>query len=335
MTDAPFIELWRSTPARRGKAQAKHSSGDRVAAAHIFPSGRAALVEALRQLGLVRRNIVAVPPFSSGCVNGAVGRVAAPVLIDAAGPRPDAVLVYEQWGWPVPAPALARLRNAFDGVPIILDSVDVPFPGPDAGDPEPLTNPATPAIRVWSFGKVLGTIGGGLLTVDGRPVPYRAPPSARADFRSIQAAVESLGLSEVTDILRSHAPVPPDDVMSFVEDGELEATLDAEAAARRENAQALSRTDGATLWRPWMLDAIREGAAPGLGPLGIGESPQMLKEMADLWRTRWNVETRPYHFNISGDQLLPEYVSCLAVPLHSGIKPEVLMEAAQHSLSCR
>src|SRR3989338_9511020 len=96
---ANTVPLWRSQPPK-GKPESSTGSGS-FSPSSLFPSGRQALSFSLKQLGMSRPKQVAVPEWSSQCVIAAVGAYATPIgmkQVLANGIKPDAILLYEQWG---------------------------------------------------------------------------------------------------------------------------------------------------------------------------------------------------------------------------------------------
>jgi protoporphyrinogen oxidase len=119
--------------------------------------------------------------------------------------------------------------------------------------------------------------------------------------------------------------------MTMSASGTLDAAVAHEARARSERVQTLIKFSAVERWRPWMFDAAKKNAAPGLAPLFSGRPMQELEELSVRWADRHGIETRLYHFNLSGDPLDPDYVPCLAVPLHSDVPLERLAEAIEDS----
>lgn len=111
----------------------------------LFSSGRAALATSLILSGLNRSDKVGVFPFASHCVLDAVSRIAtpAPSCIDVC-----LNVVFQQWGY-----VQHRDLSMYD-VEDCVDSLLIPagklFPGHGA-------------YEIWSFPKILGTSGGGVL----------------------------------------------------------------------------------------------------------------------------------------------------------------------------
>src|SRR5881394_303531 len=98
MNRSSAIPLWRNVP-----PEGCPTAAMRLGANFVFPSGRQALAFAVRRVGLDRRDRIALPEWSSHCVISAVSWHATPVPMREVlefGIPVQAVLVYEQWGWP-------------------------------------------------------------------------------------------------------------------------------------------------------------------------------------------------------------------------------------------
>src|ERR1700732_2038216 len=99
-----ITELWRTgaTP------QALRSQCKPLRLQYLFPSGRQALTHSLAQAGLTRNSRVAFPEWSSHCVLSALSKCATPIPMTEVVKhrmKVDAVMIYEQWGWPINHPA--------------------------------------------------------------------------------------------------------------------------------------------------------------------------------------------------------------------------------------
>jgi len=324
--------LWRYAP-KLGGGYAKDVTAVMpvIEKHHVFPSGRSALIQALRLLGLSRNSLVALPPYSSTCVIAAIGKVATPLpfLHETLSFSLSAILIYEQWGWPVTSLALARLQEAYPEIAVILDCVDTPFPGIPVDDSWPLSKYKEPAYRIWSFGKTLGTLGGGLLTRSGELCEYNTSEEITnlLDINFENRSNYPVEKDYQINMFRNYSHIPSDDVLKLLDDGNLELQLEQEIEVRRDNARFIAKTIGTNCWRPWMFDALRSGAAPGIAPLFLGQSREFLQAKSEEWASRCGIETTIYHFNVSGDPMSPEYMSCLAVPLHGDVPMDALKKA--------
>lgn len=294
-----------------------------ISAPQLFPSGRSAITVALRQLGLQRSDIVAVTPFSSHCVLSAVARVATPTVEVWQGAK--ALLAYEQWGWSFPAEALLDLERVAKSVAVVVDSVDTPYTkeGPASSRLTELSS-----FRVWSLGKTLGGLGGGLLS--------------GPDGSLLKAPVGGLGIESMTgnllrqvadagvdpvNFFRENSRLPPDDLVEMVHSGSLESALKEEQAGRRKNAEVLLRKGFHSRWPGWMVDFLENGGAPGIVPLGFGSTYTQLQSISRRIGSIYGVETAVYHFNSAGNPISPIFVLCLALPIHSQVPDSVVEDS--------
>jgi len=294
----------------------------------VFPSGRQALTAALAAAGLLRPDRVALPEWSSHCVISAVGRTATPLPQREAatyGATLAGFLAYEQWGWPFREGALERIGHA--SRVLCLDLVDsahallAGFVAPRAA--------ACTAVIV-SLSKVLGLPGGGMAYLDGNPLTFSPDPAAETLSSWMGSGSPKGNERELClHLHKSEIRCLHPELASWLATHDLAAAAKAEWASRRANLQRIMSGPWTENWREWMHQAFERGAAPGLAPLWVGQ------EVPDLGRLACRaadigIETEVYHFNLSGDPLVPEYVPCLAYPVHglAGEAMAVLPELA-------
>lgn len=303
-----MIPLWRDTPPNCPVQSPCPVSP------MVFPSGRQALTAVLAAAGLRRPDRVAVPEWSSHCVISAVGRTATPLPQREAvtcGAAMAGFLAYEQWGWPFKEGALERLGHL--SKVLCLDLVDSSHALlPDFAAPRP----AACTSVILSLSKVLGLPGGGMAYLDGEALTFSPDPAGEVLSswvwpRVAKGTERELFLHMHKSEIRCLHP----ELTSWLTTNDLVAAAAAEWASRRANLERVMSGPWAENWREWMHQALARGAAPGLAPLWVGQ------EVADLGRLRclaadMGVETEVYHFNLSGDPLLPEYAPCLAFPVH-------------------
>lgn len=113
----------------------------------LCSSGRAAIVLALSESNIGRRDLIGIFPYASHCVIDAVARLGTPLSgptsIDA-----DLRLVYHQWGFVQEA---GLIQNTIE------DCVDtLCIPGTDLF-------PGGGCFEIWSLPKIIGTTSGGVL----------------------------------------------------------------------------------------------------------------------------------------------------------------------------
>lgn len=269
------------------RATAAAISGEASHRGRVFPSGRQALTQALRSLGLGRGDRVAVPEWSSHCVLSAVGAVATPVPMREAR-DPAAVLVYDQWGWPC---SYAGIRAKWPAARIVHDCVDtasLDFSDADA--------------QVWSLSKVLGLKGGGLARVGEALLEFEP---AEAD-QELCSQLERLGQH---DLAKTHARWLLDEVQHAA-GADLERAYAEERRRRVANLQA----KGGDL--PGWMDG---SSGPGLYPL---RTDKLDETRAIL--LRHGIDAPIYNFDFVGDAVSPRYERCVALPLHGEVSVEIL-----------
>ena len=303
-------------------APKKTSDRWKIRECHLFPSGRAALTNSLLGYGFGREDLIWVPQFSSHCVLSAVGKVSRPT--SAMGSSISAALVYEQWGWPFSKDARDDLVHLGKSTKIIIDSVDTPLTDMSAS---PAAGYDFHHVRVWSLGKTLGAIGGGLLTDD--QSNFRRSTKKEAGRVEIDEdfllRIGSVGLAPI-DFFRQNSSHASREVIEMARTRVLESALKEEESNRRKNIQTIVSAGITQEWSPWMLSFLERGGAPGIAPLGIGRPDRDLKKAKHLLAEKLGVETSVYNFNSSGHPFKPRFDKCLAVPTHSQVKIEKMQD---------
>lgn len=294
-------------------APAETSDRRKIREHHLFPSGRAALTTALFLNGFGREDLIWVPPFSSHCVLSAVSQVARPT--SEIGHLISAAVVYEQWGWAFPKGAQEDLARLSRSSKIIIDSVDTPL---TADSLRVYDHFQLSDFRVWSLGKTLGAIGGGLLTDGGGNFhPPKQKQAVRVEInQDFLSKITSIGMDPV-DFFRQNSSRPSREITEMTRSRVLESALNREESNRRRNLDAIAVSGLTRDWSPWMFSFLEAGGAPGIAPLGIGRGDKELQKIRQLLAKKLAIEASVYHFNSSGHPLRPNFKKCLAVPTHS------------------
>jgi hypothetical protein len=314
-----MVGPWRTTPAFLSAGYSSALKG------HIFPSGRQALVEVLKHIGLTRADRVAMPEWSSACVLGAVSAVATPVPlreVKASGQPPAAVLVYDQWGWARRGGALDAIAGKWPEAVIVYDTVDT------ADLDIAITQPSFAAdvpyhARVWSLSKILGLSGGGFAQYGTSPLPFTPDPAHRTLCEMLEGLLESRAAA--TDIAKSHVRYLPLKLQETIMEADLWGAFANERALRLRNLEAMHRTGLTTGWPTWMTDQGADGG-PGLCPILRGASTQGLEVFRKHMLSELGIELPTYRFDFAGDPVEPSYELCLAFPLHGEITPGTIAE---------
>jgi hypothetical protein len=300
---------------------------------HAFPSGRAAIVACLERLGLTPETVVATPECVTPCVAVAVRQVAQPMplraalsgmparhaqrfsrgLLDRPGlpgrqGQPGAAIIYEQWGWPLPADARDAIDDWLADVPIVVDRVDSAdfFHAPaDFG-----------TFEVLSLSKVLGTAAGGIARAvrETRYLPFDPAP---APARPIDAS-RQLSHPAVRELFKRSQRVHPS-VTTWLAANCAVRAAEAERQLRSANARTILESVLAANWPSWMARAIRAGAGPVWAPILRGRAPAIhWRTVAEL-ESRWGIAAAVRMFNWSGNPLAPRFEPAVALPIHGGV----------------
>ncbi|MDO6524961.1 hypothetical protein [Motilimonas sp. 1_MG-2023] len=305
-----MVRLWRDQPT-------PIQTNNNLPTDCIFASGRQALQQGMLALGLGRVNRVAYPEYSSACVVSCIARVASPIPLQEVIKFDidiDALLVYEQWGWPYSEHIISQLITEA-GCAVILDCVD----SPDAVQryQSLLTKPENSQVQlIISLSKCLGFEQGGLLYANNS---WQMVAEVRAP--KIQYSHDK---AKCTDINKTYVNSAPQ--KETLADADLEAMLVVETAARQSALQHLSNLGLTSDWPNWMNDIIKQcRGAPGIAPLFSNLPCETLltlqHELSSL-----GIETAIYNFNFSGHPLKLAYRPCLAFPIHSQLKWSTQLE---------
>ena len=312
------VEVWPSQPTANPGASRSPGSIDQE---EVFASGRQALTSFLRTSGFGRESRVAIPRWSSACVISAVGEVATPVPIDVvvqANAEVDVVLLYEQWGWTLPADFVTEVCRQLGPKALILDRVDSAVIDATA------IGAAGPLVRqsgeIWSLSKLLGFEGGGLLRSNGNWQKNEALVGTPIEWTQLQGVDNPL----LDHLRKCYATDLPLDLGAFIDKSDVLSAIQRECDSRRQNVELLKSSGYGDGWPTWMHDGLMAGGAPGIAPLLRGRSGAELQQARAILDEAANIATEPYHFNFAGDVLSPRYEACLALPIHGGLSQEQL-----------
>ena len=310
MAELEQIRLWRDAP----PSNSRRGNGGLFPVDCIFPSGRQALSHSLLLNGLGRPTRVACPEWSSHCVLSAVGQQATPIpMMEVVRNHipVDAVVLYEQWGWPIPANVWETLTETFPNSLVIWDRVD---------SADFLTRTQLPAplivADVTSLSKLLGLPGGGILRYRGEYSKYEQGSNCLLTQHLLKADEKLRSSLAYKEYFQNHREALHPDVLNWVQQNSLADAVTEESEARQRNLHLLMDTSCAARWEPWMRRAVEEGAPAGIAPLFRGESPTKLAAIASRLQERHQMSTAIYHFNWSGNPISPSYELCLAFPVH-------------------
>jgi hypothetical protein len=313
------IALWRNTPPQCSTIGARQPDSE-----FVFPSGRKALAFAVRMAGLTRHDRIALPEWSSHCVVNAVGWHATPVPMREALEFKipvQAVLVYEQWGWPFCRSAYLELQERFGCAAIIWDRVDsAHFSSPIGYEL------ASSSFEIVSLSKLLGLHGGGLCRQCGKLIQAPRTPVSPITAACLRFDTELLNTFGCKEYFKSDSEVPHPAVTDWIATNDIASALEKEKQHRIAHLRIVRRHPLACDWPEWMQEALRVGAAPGIVPLLRRAPPSILQRAVATLASACAIESSLHHFDWSGNPLSPSYEPCLAVPVHGQVDslPEIL-----------
>ncbi|MBI5140159.1 MAG: hypothetical protein HZA94_01815 [Candidatus Vogelbacteria bacterium] len=310
------INLWRTEPLNN-----QVDSGANVfPLEHVFPSGRQALGQALFQAGLKRENRVAFPEWSSHCVISAIGRFCTPIPMTEvikSNLEVDAVLVYEQSGWPIIESVMGQLKNRFESKVFILDMVDSAH-----FKIKPKPKQFKSFIQVTSLSKLLGLTGGGLALLNGKYLTFKSDKSAEIVMELFcrNGPIDRQPYGPHRDMLKGGLFARDHFLIDWLNNNGIVSAIEQERLARIANLESLLDSALSAGWPDWMKAAVKSGAGPGIAPLFRGGSVAILEKEKKQFRAKYGIETAIYHFNWSGNPLAPKYEKCLAFPVHGMVE---------------
>lgn len=308
------VGLWRTKPLyiplKEGES---HFNLD-----YIFPSGRQALSYSLQHVGLCRYHRIAIPEWSSQCVVGAVGRYCTPIPITEVlryRIKVNAVLVYEQWGWPLTKKIMSELVNYFKGTVFIQDIVDsAHFKLNNVYK----HNKFKAIIQIISLSKLLGLSSGGLAFVDGKPLSFM-PESESEKLLTVfeqHNYIKEHPCGFISDMIKNSVVALPLNIKDWINRNNLFGAIKLELRLRQGNLRKMLSSSLTDTWPKWVTESIDDGAGPGIAPLLKGYPENVLIKNKEYLQKVYGVETSIYHFNWSGNPLEPDYKKCLAFPVH-------------------
>jgi hypothetical protein len=258
-------------------------------------------------------------------VADAVRSCARPVPLQAAladgGREVRAVVLYEQWGWPLHPDAVDTLRERLAGVPVIVDRVD----SADFFD----SSRTFGAFEVLSLSKVLGTDAGGIARLHHDGAYLRFEPSVSRHRAPSADHPRLLEHPAVRELFKQSDHVHPSVIRWLAENCAI-AALEAERSARGSAARLILDSHLSAGWPVWMAQAIEAGAGPVWAPVLRGTGPEVHWRAVDRLARAWGIRAAVRMFNWSGNPLAPRFEPGVALPIHGGI--ECVAEIVKDSL---
>ena len=315
-----LIPLWRNKPPEPkllgGLEKNEDSSlSNKITISKIFPSGRQAISKCLMDRGISRSDLVALPEWSGYCLISSVARVATPVPlkevikneIDCA-----AIIIYEQWGWEFSSSALQSFINHFKGKILILDRVD----SVKLYD----INKNKFTFQIWSLSKTLGFNGGGIaLNCSKEFLSFLNTKPEETIMIDKILKVSTIDSNIKNYLNKAYGSHREEDLINFINSQLIDNCFLLESEERKKRSKILLENfpDDA------LESNIKNGSAPGIFPLALNKSKSFRENVLHNCLSL-NIEAKPYHFNYSMNPIKPEYIPCVAVPVHSGVPINLL-----------
>jgi hypothetical protein len=306
------------------------TSGPTIPLEFVFPSARQAIAQTLADAGLQSESRVGYPPFLSPHVPRAISRTATAVCVAALTDQQfaclDALLVHEQWGWPLPDAVLTHLFERFANRLLVVDRVD-------SADffYRPMVRPRV--VEIVSLAKTLGLLGGGLAR---RASTFKCFDSATmtAKTRVALDRLQSGGPEEpYREFFKNSAQAMHPAVARWVVANSPFAALEDERTQRQHHVRLVENSALADGWPQWMHDAVAAGAGPGMTPVLRGRGPDVWNTAMRVLAQNAGVASTVGMFNWTGDPLEPDFEPCLLVPVHRDMQHLVEVMRALASLS--
>ncbi len=278
-----IIPIWRTKPKKKLLKNHPFRLTD------VFPNGRQTISHSLFLLGLGRKDRVAFPEWSSHCVVSAIGKYCTPIPMREAVKhkiKVSAILIYEQWGWPITVETINKIRRMFGDVVLIWDMVD----STDYFKRLILTKTGfSHLIRIISLSKLLGLAGGGLLHYNGQFIKNENYPLIK-------------------------------EIKNWIKNNDLYGAIEEERISRQNNLRMIIEHPISKNWPTWMKNAVKNGSGPNIAPLFRGKTEKEMRDKQYLLKKKYCIETAIYHFDWNGNPLTSHYEKCLAFPVHGQVR---------------
>ncbi len=316
-----MINLWRSSPVI--SPFSLEYSFNRKHLDEVFPSGRQALSYCLQHAGLTRKDKVVIPEWSSHCVISAVGRVATPISIVEALCDPggvSAIVIYDQWGWPVFDNCKREVEKIFKNKVIILDMVDSIHLAHDKSSINYQTNNL---YRIFSLSKTLGLDGGGLVKFNKQSL---SPSNVNKSIQKLIHKFEKIPINSecekifFKDFMKSSTPFLQKSLLNWLNNNSLILALIKEKESRKKNIKFLLSSGLLNDWPSWLKKSISDGAAPGIAPIFPNKNIKELNIIRKNLQLKFQISVEVYNFNWSDSIFNSDYQPCIAFPIHGEVK---------------
>lgn len=285
-----------------------------------FPSARQALTEALIKANIKRSDRIAVPEWVTNCVISAISKVAMTIpireVVEYSIPV-TAILLYEQWGWTYLPEVKEEILEKVKAKVYILDRVD----SADIGNKNSISfYPEFNEIDLRSFSKVIGLKGGGLVQYNNDYLKFNVNENDNllCEFifkKNFQHDIDN----KLLHINKSEISALHPQLKKYISNYNFFESIKYESSVRRKNLSLIVNSKLAEDWKPWMAKSIENGTAPGIVPIFLDYSPDLIDNVVSYMKNVYKINSAIYNFNISGNPIRVDYKKCYALPIHSRI----------------
>ena len=255
-----------------------------------------------------------------------MGKIATPIpMQEVVGHDLDveAVLIYDQWGWPVFDNSYNDLQQRFKDKILIHDQVDSTkiFWSSNNSNIAGTYDGFQSVYQVFSLSKTLGLSGGGMANWNGKWLDVVLDQNHQQIKGSLDEVQKGHGTqnSLLSTFLKSDVSAMPADVVKWLKDNDLVRAYYKEKKDRLLNITAIIKSGLTKDWPVWFMSAVNEGNAPGIVPLFIDQGTNKLAQLQEELMQKLKIETMIYHFDFNGNPLMPDYRKCIALPIHGMI----------------
>ncbi|MBV9577957.1 MAG: hypothetical protein JO057_05135 [Chloroflexi bacterium] len=223
------------------------------------------------------------------------------------------MLVHEQWGWPLPGDALARVLGRFSDRQLVIDRVDsADFFVRRIDHPN--------VVEVLSLSKTLGLLGGGLARTSSRYGVFDSRAITPRTRHALDGVASRLPGKAYREFFKNSDQAIHPAVAEWALANSIVASLEQERRRRQCNVRLLQMSPLADGWPHWMHAAIATGAAPDLAPVMRGRGPDVWAKVMRLLGQEFGVASTICAFNWTGDPLDPDYEHCMLIPVHREVQ---------------
>ena len=235
----------------------------------------------------------------------------------------EAVLIYDQWGWPIFDNSYQNLESRFCNKILIHDQVDTSNIPWSSGDSriEGKYISFQSVYQVFSLSKTLGLIGGGMASCNGKWLESSIDKNHEQLMGSLDKFknIHELNNNLISNFMKFDIAALPASLIHWLKRNDILKAYKMERNQRIENLSVIFNSGLTQDWPAWLMSAVNKGMAPGIVPLFPDQGTNQLAQLQKELMQKLKIETMIYHFDFNGNPLQPDYRKCLALPIHGMI----------------